>query len=300
MLPAIRYQTEIRRYERGVETVALDPAGPGGVHQRQARYGTLSRTWYRVDGGRIVQWADEAQLPEGLLGELVETRLTGLGVVPGREVPKGKRNTNELVKPCASFITQKTILGRERVDAATRKAAEKWARIVFGDGRAGSVNQFWLATVCGYELKVEGIDRAYVEAALDENLGCHAFRLGCGVPNEQLICRTHFALIAAAWLRLAQLGFRAAVEALEQAVAFVRAVDPFETGQALACGARSARGKDDRDDPSTKSDGSADFGDPAARALRGDKLKLANSPSVHDAVFVIQRDFPEIIERGRG
>lgn len=302
MLPALRYQVEIRRYENGVETIALDPNGPGGVHQRQARYGTLSRTWYRVEGRRIVQWADEEPLPDGLLGELVETKVTRLGVVPSREVRKSRRNTNALVKPCAEFITARAILDRpvQKISPLTLNAAAKWARTVYADGVASSVNQWWLATVCGYELGVEGIDRAYIDAALAEDLDCLWFRLGCGVANEQLLNRTHGALNAGPRLRLAQLGFEAAVDGLAQAFAFVRAVDPFETGQALAVGARSARDKEVRGDPSSTSDGSADFGDPAARALRGDRLKLSRSPSVHDSVFIIQRDFREIIERGRG
>lgn len=299
MLPALRYQVEIRRYERGVETVALEPSGL--VHQRQGRYGTLSRTWYRVDGGKIVQWADETPLPPGLLGEPIETQVTRLGAVPAREARRSKRNTNGLVDPCAEFLTARAVLDRpvQKIPATVRNAAAKWARIVQADGVASSVNQWWLATVCGYELGVDGIDRAFIEAALAEDLACLWFRLGCGVANEQLVNRTHGALNVAPRLRLAQLGFEAAVDGLIQAFAFVRAVDPFETGQAIACGARSARGKDDREGPSSQSDGSADFGDPAARALRGDRLKLSKRPSVHDSVFVIQRDFPEVVERGR-
>ena len=212
-----------------------------------------------------------------------------------QEGPMKKYDYNRSVEPCRAVVLR-AVLG-ERVFKSTHLEAETWARRVIREtGVSGSVNQFGLAICSGHALGLVS-NEELVEWVAGE-LRCSWFRKGCGIANEQGVNATHGALNTLNMTYAAKAGIPGAEEALGRTFRLILEVDPWKTGKAIACGARSA--DQFRDAKQRNRIPSADFGDRAAEALRGDRLNLSKQPSSQDAVAVIQRDFPHIIANAAG
>ena len=209
-----------------------------------------------------------------------------------------KYDYNRSVEPCRAVVLSR-VLGKPPYSAGAKSVADarKWVKVIFGDlasegtGVSGSCNQFGLAICSGHALGLLS-DHALAEWIAGE-LRCAWFRKGCGVANEQPVNATHGALNFLCLTYALQAGIEGAIEAVGRHFRLISEVDPWGTGRAIACGARTFDRF--REAKLSKTIPHADFGDLAAKALRGDRLNLSKSPSTHDAVAVVQRDFPRII-----
>lgn len=205
-----------------------------------------------------------------------------------------KYDFNRSVEPLRAVVLPRVLgKGLESVSRKDRVEAEVWVlRVVREVGASGSCNQYKLAVAAGHALgEVSDVELAEVVAG---ELRCCWYRARCGVPNEQPVDYTHGALNFLCDTYAAKQGIVGAEDAIGRLFRLISEVDAHQTGHPIGCGGRTsadfAQAKRAKEVPV------ADFGDPAARALAGQKLKLSNKPSSQDAVAIVQRDFPHILE----
>jgi|GEM_PF-4603244 len=200
---------------------------------------------------------------------------------------------NRSVEPCRAVVLGRVLdIPAVRLEKLAPQNAAFWAqRVVRETGVSGSCNQYGLAICSGHALGLVSDDE--LTDWIAGELRCAWFRAGCGIANEQPVNATHGALNMLCLTYALKVGIAGAEEAIGRHFRLILEVDPYSTGKAIACGARSA--DDFRRAKLKKELPSADFGDRAAEALRGEKLTLSKKPSSQDAAAVIQLDFPHII-----
>ena len=212
---------------------------------------------------------------------------------------------NQSVSPLRAVVLG-YVLGRKIATKDEIAEARIWVERIFGSdalvnpgklklagtGGSGSCNQFKLAVTAGFIFGMLPIET--ITAVVEGESRCCWYRAKCGTPNEQPPDLTHAALnflCDAAWVLL---GIPGADILVARVFNLIRAIDVYRTGHGFAAGARSSHAF-----AKARRTGKlpvADAADPMARAILGERLELSNKPSSQDAVAVIQRGRPDLID----
>lgn len=187
-----------------------------------------------------------------------------------------------IVESCRDTLVPLIIGGQgiEAVPLSIKKMARQAVEMVTKQGSAPSCNMYGLTRAAGHALGM--LSDNDLQVWLNGEIACSWYRRKCGVSNEETT-RSHGILNAVPIFYAALRGFDSAKLSITRTLRFVREVDAYKTGRCFCTGAR------------TSAVDKADFLDDAAKAVRGDKLRVSKRPGAQDVMYAIQKSLPSVI-----